>query len=105
MILLRVVEQEYDFKISRSSETHNSGTDSEGSSKSEPSQSDCWYSTSALVAERSDPDNPEPLPFKVFRLEYDPAQPPPGGDLQNPGKRLVHFMEIGVEPDFEPMRK
>lgn len=100
-----IVEREYNLKASRSSQSHDSGIDSEGSSRPELSQPDCWYRTYALVADQSSPEHPEPLPLKVFRLEYDPSQPPPGGNLPNPGKRLVHFMEIGVEPDFEPLRQ
>ncbi len=70
----------------------------------EAGPSNCWYSTHVFVADKANPTSPVTIPLKGYRLQYYPSQPPPGGDLRNTGKRLVHFMEIGLRDNATPAR-
>lgn len=68
-------------------------------------RSDCWFETSALVGEASNPDEKKEVPIKLFQVQYDPSQPPPGSNLDKPGKRLVHFIAVAFGPQLVPRRE
>lgn len=65
---------------------------------------DCWYQCSAWIADRATQDVSR-LPIRIIPVRFDRLQPPPGGGLDKPGKRLIQFIRVAFHDTTDYARE